>query len=124
MQRSVRVAAVLGSVWWMGGCSIDGTWKTVKTDPADMMDHAPFKMVTFSEADGTFSSTAERGGEVRTITGSYTWDGMKLVVKPTASDERTYAGCLNLIPKQLILNHEKDGEKSTAWLEPVSESSE
>ena len=105
----------------IGGCSINGTWKTVKTDPADMLEQAPFKMVTFNQADGSYSSTMERGGQVTTNTGSYTWDGLKLTITPAGGTERVYSGRLNLLPQQLILHHEREGEKSTAWLEPVTE---
>jgi len=104
----------------VGGCSIAGTWKTVKVDPEDAGQDNPFRMVTFTN-EGEYSGTYQSGNELRTVIGKYTWeykwDGMKLTVIPGEGERRTYAGYVNLFTKQLILSHQVDDQKITTTLE-------
>ncbi len=123
MNRTIRLLAVLAVAGMISGCSLTGTWNTVKTDPPELMEHAPFKMVTFND-QGEYSSTMERNGEMSTSTGAFTWNGFKLAITPTGGEMREYDGQMNVFTGQLILKHEHEGKKSTAWLEAVPEDGE
>ena len=100
----------------VGGCDITGTWKTVKIEPPDAPEQAPFQMVTFAQ-DGQYSATHQYGNEVRTSTGTYTWSLGKLTIAPHDGDPREYAGRYNGLTKQLTLSHKVDEQTVRAILE-------
>lgn len=121
MKRHFLFLTALGAAFAVLGCSLDGTWRTVRTDPEEAMEHDPFQVVTFS--DGTYSSTGTMGGQERTSTGTYTWSGMKLTITPEGegAETREYAGSRNIFSGQLKLTHEHDGQKTAAYLEKDQE---
>ena len=120
MKRLIPVVGLLTVVALIGGCSIAGTWKSVRAEPAEAMGKTPFQMVTFNDA-GEYSATRQHGSQVMTITGTYTWDGFKLTVMPTDGAKRVYPGCLDVFTGQLVLTHKHEDQKTKAWLEKVDE---
>jgi hypothetical protein len=116
MKRGLTPVVMLLVAWLIGGCSITGTWKTVKVEPEDATGRGPFQMVTFAE-DGQYSATHQYGDEVRTSTGTYTWGWGKLTIKPHDEEARQYAGGYSAVTKQLVLSHQVEGQKVTATLE-------
>ncbi|MFQ5492166.1 MAG: hypothetical protein ACE5GE_15730 [Phycisphaerae bacterium] len=120
MKRLIPVVGLLTVVAMIGGCSIAGTWKSVRTDPADAMSKTPFQMVTFND-DGEYSATRQEGSQVMTATGTYKWDGMKLTITPSEGEQRVYPGCLDMFTGQLVLKHKHEDQKTTAWMEKVDE---
>ena len=120
MQRHLRTFVLLATALLIGGCSIAGTWNTVKTEPADTDLRSPFQMVTFND-EGGYTATGQRGSEVINATGTYEWDGAKLTVHPSDGETRVYPGHLNIFTKQLVLTHKRDDTKVTAWFEKVEE---
>lgn len=120
MHRHVRTAVVLTAATLIGGCSIAGTWNTVKTEPADAEARSPFQVVTFND-EGGYTATGEQGSKVITATGTYQWDGAKLTVHPSDGETRVYPGHLNIFTEQLVLTHKSGDEKMTAWFEKVEE---
>ena len=120
MKRLIPVVGLLMVVALIGGCSIAGTWKAVRAEPADSLGKTPFQMVTFNDA-GEYSATHQHGSQVNTITGTYTWDGFKLTITPSDGEKRVYPGCLDLFTGQLVLTHKHEDQKTKAWLEKVDE---
>jgi hypothetical protein len=120
MHRYLRTVAVLAVAVLIGGCSIAGTWNTVKTEPADADVRSPFQMVTFND-EGGYTATGQRGSDVVTNTGTYKWDGMKLTIHPSEGETRVYPGHYNLFTKQLVLTHKSGDVKMKAWMERVEE---
>jgi hypothetical protein len=116
MQRHLRTIVLLSVVALISGCSIAGTWKTVKTDPADQASACPSEMVTFND-EGGYTATGQHGGEAVTSTGTYEWDGFKLTVKPAEGETRVYPGHYDAFTSQLVLTHKMDDKKTTAWME-------
>lgn len=120
MRERLAFLALATAALAVGGCSIAGTWKTVKVDPEGTGQDSPFRMVTFTD-EGEYSATHQSGSELRTVIGKYTWeykwDGMKLTVIPGEGERRTYAGHLNLFTKQLILSRRVNDRKVTTTLE-------
>jgi len=116
MKRSITVVATVVLAIIIGGCSIAGTWKTVKVEPEGTMHGSPFQMVTFTE-DGQYSASHQYGEDLRTSAGKYKWDGMKLTVMPAEGEERVYPGHWNMFTGHLVLSHQAEGEKVTATLE-------
>ncbi len=116
MPRYARTIVLLTTAILIGGCSIAGTWNTVKTDPADSEARSPFQVVTFND-DGGYTATGTHGEKVVTATGTYKWDGMKLTVIPAEGEERVYPGHLNGFTQQLVLTHKMGDTKMTAWME-------
>lgn len=123
MQRYLRIVALLAVVALVGGCSIAGTWETMKTEPTGMGHESPFDRVTFND-DGGYSATGTHGGEIVTNTGTYEWNGMKLVVNSSDGEERVYPGHYDAFKGQLVLHHGEGEEKVTAWMERVEEPGE
>jgi len=120
MQRQFRSIVLLTAVTLISGCSIAGTWKTVKSEPADAAARSPFQMVTFND-EGGYTATGQHGSEVITDTGTYEWDGTKLTVHPGKGDTRVYPGYLDIFKNQLVLTHKTEDMKMTAWMEKVEE---
>jgi hypothetical protein len=120
MQRYLRTVAVLSIAVLISGCSIAGTWNTVKTEPAGSEARSPFQMVTFNE-DGGYTATGQHGSEVVTNTGKYEWDGFKLTIHPSEGEDRVYPGTYNMFTKQLILTHKTEDTTMKAWMERVAE---
>jgi hypothetical protein len=122
MTRRIVALAGLGLSIGLVGCSLDGTWRTVRTEPADAMQNDPFQVVTFS--DGTYSATGtgHDGGE-QTSTGTFTWNGMMLTITPEGEDAepRKYPGSYNSFTGELKLTHEHGDQKVTAYLEKDEE---
>ncbi len=116
MKHCLTPVVILFVAWLIGGCSITGTWKTVKVEPDDAVGRVPFQMVTFAE-DGQYSATHQYGNEVRTSTGTYTWAWGKLTIKPHDQEARQYPGSYNAVTKQLVLSHQVEGQKVKATLE-------
>lgn len=116
MRRHVCAIVLLTVVTFLGGCSIAGTWKTVKTEPADSADRCPFQMVTFND-EGGYTATRQQGSQVVTKTGTYQWDGTKLTVKPAEGETRVYPGYYDIFTSRLVLTYKKDNQKTTAWME-------
>lgn len=102
----------------VGGCSLAGTWSTVRTDPADAGGRSPFQMVTFND-EGGYTATGQEGSKVITKTGAYEWNGSKLTIRPADGEVRVYTGHINILTKQLVLTHKMDGQKITAWMERI-----
>jgi len=118
LQRAMPLLAlvVLASP---AGCSLNGTWKAVRFEPADAADAAPFRMVTFAE--GQFSATRQAGDRLITSTGKFTWDGVKLTLEPSQGEKRVYPGRLNPFTRELALSHEADDQTVTAYFKKEPE---
>jgi hypothetical protein len=101
------------------GCSIAGSWKTVRIDPSDMADSFAFSSVDFDK-DGKYSAVVKYGGKSQTNSGKYEWDGFTLTITPREGDEREYRGEL-WWGKTLKLHHKHDGKSMTGVLERVAE---
>ncbi|MCH7812702.1 MAG: hypothetical protein IID40_01650 [Planctomycetes bacterium] len=108
--------ASLGLLVLLGGCEITGTWRAVRTEPAEAEGIFPIRMVTFSP-EGDCSVTRQSGQELITSTGSYEWTGTKLTITPTGQEPRVYPGRLDPFTKRLQLSHQADEQKVTVWLE-------
>ncbi len=120
MKKRSVILALLTAALAAGGCSIAGTWKTVKVDPEDAAGESPFQIVTFSD-DGQYSATIEDGNQIRTRLGKYKWDGMKLTVMPGGGESRVYPGRLSVFTGRLVLTHQQDDRKITATLEKIED---
>ncbi|HUU85557.1 MAG TPA: hypothetical protein VM243_18815 [Phycisphaerae bacterium] len=119
--RLCRLLVMAGvAVVFVGGCSITGTWKTVKIEPPDALEHTPFQMVTFA-GDGQYSATHQHGSEVRTTTGTYSWTGTRLTLTPAEGEPRVYPGSYNGFSRQLVLSHQVEDQRITARLEKVED---
>ncbi|MHC4065811.1 MAG: hypothetical protein ACYSUI_15120 [Planctomycetota bacterium] len=114
-RHAVTVFTAVATIM-LSGCSLAGTWKAVKTDPADAVEHFPILMVTFN-ADGEYSASEQHGSDVKTSLGTYKWDGLKLTIMPNDGAKRVYSGNKNLFTRQLVLSHQVKDQKVTAWLE-------
>ncbi len=97
------------------GCSIAGSWRTVAVDPPG----APFPVeaVRFDAAN-TYTSTGTYGGERRTTTGRYDFNGFKLDITEGGRLPRSYAARLRLDGKLVLTLREGDA-KMTATLAKI-----
>lgn len=75
------------------GCSIAGTWRTIKVQP-DPPGGYPISRITFDDHAMTFAATTERDNETVISEGQYDWDGFHLTLKPKDKPERNYSGFL------------------------------
>lgn len=120
MRMPARTGLLALGVMLLGGCSIAGTWKTVKVSPESEGKSFPIQMVTFTP-DGDYSATEQRGDQTMTSSGKYKWDGMNLTVMPTGGSERVYPGCMCLITNRLVLKHKMEGKTMSAEMEKQKE---
>ena len=116
MRGSALAMVIVGLFALLGGCKITGTWRAVRTEPAEAEGLFPIRMVTFSP-EGDCSVTRQSGQELITTTGSYEWTGTKLTITPTGREPRVYPGSLEPFTKRLRLSHQAAEQKITVWLE-------
>ena len=110
MQHTANIVPVAAVLVIVTGCSLTGTWKTINIIPPDA--RFPMNRISFDN-DSRFTATAEYEGQTRTSTGTYEWNGRKLVVFPDGGDERTYPGRRRW-GRKLALIHNRNGERITA----------
>ena len=110
MQHTANIVPVAAVLVIVTGCSLTGTWKTINIIPPDA--RFPMNRISFDN-DSRFTATAEYEGQTRTSTGTYEWNGRKLLVFPDGGGERTYPGRRRW-DRKLLLTHNRNGERITA----------
>lgn len=119
MSKHIRCAMAMFCLTMLCGCSIAGSWKTVRIDPEDKADSFAFSSVDF-DTDGKYSAVVKYGGKSRTTSGKYEWNGFNLKIMPRDGDARDYRGEM-WWGKTLKLHHKADGESMTGVLERMAE---
>lgn len=112
-RRRVGAAAVLLAVV-LGGCSLAGTWKTVQIAPQGAA--FPIDQATFDDS-GRYTASREEDGVVRTETGRYTWNGMRLELRPADGEPKRFRGRAS--GSRLRLTHSTDDVQVRATLERI-----
>lgn len=118
MKRVLTVVAAMAAAGILVGCSLEGTWKTVKVEPESAAANFRFASVDFTK-DGQFTGNVRYDGKEETMRGTYTWDGMTLTVVPNEGETRTYKGCL-WWGKKLELKSEYKGMEVKGTMEKQS----
>jgi len=97
---------VLSTLVPLSGCSgaIAGQWRAVEVVPNRQVfciDDATF------ERDGTFSATLTREGNTREESGTYRFNGWKLILQPSAGGLREYGASLRFGKLEVISGDRK-----------------
>ena len=119
MARTMKLTTVLAGLFLLSGCSIVGTWKTVRVEPEEYASRFMFTKVTFDD-DGMYAGTMKYGDKQGTVVGKYKWNGRTLKIMPRESDPREYKGELRWGTK-LYLHHEYEGQQMTGVMEKQTE---
>lgn len=114
-RRPAWAAATAACLLQALGCSIAGSWRTVAVDPPGAL--FPVEVVRFDGAN-TYTSTGVYGGEKRTTTGRYEFNGFKLDITEGDRLPRSYGARLRLDGKLVLTLREGDA-KMTATLAKI-----
>jgi hypothetical protein len=118
MKRAVSCLAAVMAAGLLAGCSLEGTWKTVKVEPESAAASFRFASVDFTE-DGAFTGTVRYDGREESVKGTYEWDGRTLTVVPEQGETRTYKGTL-WWGKKLVLKSDYKGTPVKGTMEKQS----
>ena len=105
--------ATLGGLVCLTGCSLVGTWCTVKVKPEEAQ--FPIASVTLV-GDETYCVTNTSGDRTGTTSGTYEWTGLKLTLRREDRPAQVFAGYLRIDGK-LVLTHQGADGMITAVLE-------
>lgn len=106
---------VVASTLLTAGCSMSGSWRTVRIEPPD----GPFPIRTLSlDPAHNYTATWTTDGESRTSIGVYQFNGFTLDLLDAGFEPRTYSA-----RKQwggdLVLSHDSAAGRVTATLTPI-----
>ena len=108
------------------GCAMGGSWRTESTHPQG----APFPIneITFDQgkytATGLYTAQGAYGGDRRTTTGEYSFNGVTLKLKPGGGPELSYKTARRLDGKlSMTLQLPNQDQSVTAILVPVKPAS-
>ncbi len=117
MKHAPYLVASIGLITLLTGCNISGTWQAIDVSPDDAM--FPLTKMTF-DAQGRYTATESTDGQIRTSTGSYTWNGLALKLEPTGGEPRSYPGRTRFDGALVLLHKSPEtGQRSSATFEKI-----